>query len=453
MDNLAVLVVEDDTDLREALCQTLEISGYRALPAESAALALEILGNCRPALIVSDVQMPGMQGDELLRQVKRQFPEIPFVLITAYGNVTKAVEAMQNGAADYIVKPFQAEVLIEMVNRLAESSISGGDASGMVVEDRRSADIAELSRRVAATDVTVMISGESGSGKEVFAKFIHRHSPRSNQPFVAINCAAIPEPMLESILFGYEKGAFTGAYTSRAGKFEQANGGTLLLDEVSEIDIGLQAKLLRVIQEREVERLGGSRAIELDVRLIATTNRNLKEEVSAGRFREDLFYRLNVFPLHLPSLRERPADILPLARSFIGRFEPGNGIQLDDSAEQSLLRHAWYGNVRELENVIQRALILKTGRTITADAIVFETPDSVSHSDQPPAAEDDQPQLASNLKNREKEIILEAIVSNSSRKEAAQQLGISPRTLRYKLAQFRKDGTSLPRFPSDVKAS
>ena len=453
MDNTSVLVVEDDPALREALCQTLTMAGYEALEAENAEAALSILDDRKLSLIISDVQMPGMHGDELLKLVKRRSPETPFVLITAYGNVTRAVEAMQAGAADYILKPFEAEVLIEMVDRLALTASTYGDSSGMVVEDRRSVDIAELSRRVAATDVTVMISGESGSGKEVFAKLIHKCSSRSDKPFIAINCAAIPEPMLESILFGYEKGTFTGAYTSRAGKFEQANGGTLLLDEVSEIDIGLQAKLLRVIQEKEVERLGGSQAIPLNVRLIATTNRNLKEEVAADRFREDLFYRLNVFPLHLPPLRERPDDIVPLARNFVENFDPGTGVQLDDSARLKLLSHSWKGNVRELENVIQRALILKTGRTISADDIVFENPQVSGISQPQSTAVKERPQLASNLKNREKEIIMEAIVSNSSRKEAAEKLGISPRTLRYKLAQFRKDGVSIPCFPNEMKAS
>jgi len=459
MDNTSVLVVEDDPDLREAVCQTLTMAGYEALEAENAEAALSILDNHKLSLIISDVQMPGMHGDELLKLAKRRSPETPFVLVTAYGNVTKAVEAMQAGAADYILKPFEAEVLIEMVDRLAVSTSTYQDSGGMVVEDRHSVDIAELSRRVAATDVTVMISGESGSGKEVFAKFIHKCSSRSDKQFVAINCAAIPEPMLESILFGYEKGTFTGAYTSRAGKFEQANGGTLLLDEVSEIDISLQAKLLRVIQEKEVERLGGSQAIPLDVRLIATTNRNLKDEVAAGRFREDLFYRLNVFPLHLPPLRERPDDIIPLARNFLEHFEPGTGVQLDDSARQKLYSHSWKGNVRELENVIQRALILKTGRSISAADIVFENPD-VSEINKPaaalqspsPAAEE-RPQLASNLKNREMEIIMEAIVSNGSRKEAAEKLGISPRTLRYKLAQFRKDGVNIPCYANEMKVS
>ncbi len=455
MDNHSVLVVEDDPDLRDVLCQTLNMSGYEALEAENAEQALKFLDRRKLDLIISDVQMPGINGDELLKLVKRKSPEIPFVLITAYGSVTRAVEAMQAGAADYVVKPFEAEVLIEMVNRLALNSTSSLDDGGMVVEDRRSRDIADLSRRVAATDVTVMISGESGSGKEVFAKFIHQHSARNDQPFVAINCAAIPEPMLESILFGYEKGAFTGAYTARAGKFERANGGTLLLDEVSEIDIGLQAKLLRVIQEREVERLGGSRAIPLDVRLIATTNRNLKEEVAAGRFREDLYYRLNVFPLHLPPLRERRDDILPLTHRFLEKYEPGTAVQIDETARQSLLNHGWSGNVRELENVIQRALILKSGGTVTADDIVFEGPENGTAPATPAIAEpvNQKPPLASNLKNREREIIMAAIEAHGSRKEAAAKLGISPRTLRYKLAQFRKEGMDTSCYANEVKAS
>ena len=449
MSNNVILVIEDDRDLRQALCETLQMSGYKTLQADSAEPALKLLENESVNLIISDVQMPGMHGDELLKTVKRNHPEIPFVLITAYGTVSKAVEAIQAGAADYIIKPFEAEVLIEMVDRLA---IPAPRHESMIIESRRSRELAELGRRVAATDVTVMISGESGCGKEVYSRYIHESSKRNNKPFIAINCAAIPEPMLESMLFGYEKGAFTGAYTARAGKFEQANGGTLLLDEISEIDIGLQAKLLRVIQEKEVERLGGSKPIPLDVRIIATTNRNLKEEVTAGRFREDLFYRLNVFPLHLAPLRDRKEDILPLTRRFIENYQPAQGVKVDSNAEEVLLRHTWPGNVRELENVIQRALILKSGLTIGAQDIVFETPNAVPSSplttNQPATAA-----LDSDLKTREKEIIIDAVASHSSRKEAAEKLGISPRTLRYKLAQFRRDGITIPCFPSEARAS
>lgn len=447
MSKNVILVIEDDSDLRKALCDTLELSGYAALEADSAEPALRLLATESVDLIISDVQMPGMNGDELLKTVKRQYPEIPFVLVTAYGTVNKAVEAIHAGAADYVIKPFEAEVLIEMVDRLANKA---PETAGMIMEDKRSRDLAELGRRVAATDVTVMISGESGCGKEVYSRFIHENSSRSGKPFVAINCAAIPEPMLESMLFGYEKGAFTGAYTARAGKFEQANGGTLLLDEISEIDIGLQAKLLRVIQEKEVERLGGSKPTPLDVRIIATTNRNLKQEVANGRFREDLFYRLNVFPLHLSPLRERRSDILPLSRKFIESYEPGHGVQLDDCAETKLLTHNWPGNVRELENVIQRALILKSGNRIGSQDIVFENPGAVVTES---AVAEQAPALESDLKTREKEIIIDAVASHRSRKEAAEKLGISPRTLRYKLAQFRRDGITIPGFPNEAHAS
>ena len=448
-----ILVIEDDPNLREALCDTISLSQYEVIDAKDAEEALVKLENITPGLIVSDIQMPGMNGHELLKIVKRQLPETPFVLMTAYGNVPKAVEAIQDGAADYIVKPFEAQVLLEMVHRLFPSSVDSGK---MVIADRRSQKLAELARRVAATDVTVMVSGESGTGKEVYSRYIHENSPRKDKPFCAINCAAIPETMLESMLFGYEKGAFTGAYTSRAGKFEQANHGTLLLDEISEIDIGLQAKLLRVIQEKEVERLGGTKTIPLDVRIIATTNRDLKLEVQEGRFREDLFYRLNVFPLHLLPLRERSDDLVPLAQRIIEKIHPGQGIELSEAATEALLCHAWAGNVRELENVIQRALILKAGTCIQALDIVFEeiskpgsTPQIVprgqfqSAQDREPLAEKTTA-LECDLKTREKELIIDAVNSNSSRKEAAQKLGISPRTLRYKLAQFRDDGIAVP---------
>lgn len=451
MDNESlILVVEDDPNLREALCDTLRLSNYPVLEAEDAERALEILDNKRVSLIISDVQMPGKDGHELLKIAKRKFPDIPFVLVTAFGNVTKAVEAIQTGAADYIIKPFEAEVLIEMVSRLALSPV---DTGKMVIEDKKSQELAELSRRVAATDATVMISGESGSGKEVYSKFIHECSPRSKKPYFAINCAAIPEAMLESILFGYEKGAFTGAYTARAGKFEQANAGTLLLDEISEMDIALQAKLLRVLQEKEVERLGGSKTIPLDVRIIATTNRNLKEEVAAGRFREDLFYRLNVFPLRLPPLRERIDDILPLAQKFIEHFNPGKGVQLSEDAENVLLSYGWGGNVRELENVIQRALILKTGSAITSEDIIIEDLSKSYATTTAPPPISTETQLETDLKTREKEIIIDAVTSHSSRKEAAEKLGISPRTLRYKLARFRSDGISIPCLPDAARAS
>jgi two-component system response regulator FlrC len=276
-----------------------------------------------------------------------------------------------------------------------------------------------------------MISGESGSGKEVFAKLIHDHSPRAQGPFVAINCAAIPENMLEAVLFGYEKGAYTGAVNASAGKFEQANGGTILLDEISEMDLGLQAKLLRVLQERVVERLGSSRSIKLDVRVLATTNRNLKEEVEAHRFREDLFYRLNVFPLYLPALRERPGDVAPLAQHFLQQYSAGQDVSFSAGALLKLSDYPWPGNVRELENVVQRSLILRNGLIIDEDVIAFEASssdrDAASAAVAAPIATP-APALDSGLKAREQAMILDALkAERGSRKDTAERRVIGNR--------------------------
>jgi two-component system response regulator FlrC len=287
-----------------------------------------------------------------------------------------------------------------------------------------------------------MINGPSGTGKEVLARFVHAQSARAGGPFVAINCAAIPATLIEATLFGHEKGAFTGAQRATPGKFEQAQGGTLLLDEISELDLGLQAKLLRVLQERELERVGGHETIELDVRVLATSNRNLREEVAAGRFREDLFYRLNVFPLTLPPLRERPRDILPLARALLQRrVPPGEPVpDLAPDAAERLERQAWPGNVRELDNVVQRALVLRHGPVIRAEDLRFEDHPAV------PAAAAPSQGLSADLRSVEGQRILEALHSaNGSRLSAAELLGISPRTLRYKLARLREAGAAIPR--------
>ncbi|HEY5717546.1 MAG TPA: sigma-54 dependent transcriptional regulator, partial [Motiliproteus sp.] len=260
-----VLVVEDDADLREALCDTLELAGYDFVAADSGEAALAQLAQQSVEMVVSDVNMGGMDGHALLAQLRQRFPALPVLLITAYGQVDRAVDAIRNGAVDYLLKPFEPEALLQIVARYVDSSLQRGDGVEPVAEEASSRQLLQLARRVAETDSTVLILGESGTGKEVLAQYIHRHSPRAAQPFVAINCAAIPENMLEATLFGHEKGSFTGAYASAPGKFEQANGGTLLLDEISEMDVGLQAKLLRVLQEQEVERIGGRQVIKLDV--------------------------------------------------------------------------------------------------------------------------------------------------------------------------------------------
>ena len=302
MSDKSILIVEDDHELREALADTLELDGFKVETATDVNVALALVENQDIGLVISDVQMEPLDGIDLLSRLKALHPELPVVLMTGYGTIQKAVEAMHLGASHYLVKPFAPSTLVETVKGLLPTQMP---SQGLVAEDARTVKILDLARRVAQSEATVMLSGESGTGKEVFARFIHRHSARADGPFVAINCAAIPENMLEAVLFGHEKGAFTGAIASRAGKFEQAQGGTLLLDEISEMDLALQAKLLRVLQEREIERIGGQRVISLDVRVLATTNRDLKSHVCDGNFREDLFYRLNVFPLALPPLRER----------------------------------------------------------------------------------------------------------------------------------------------------
>src|SRR5579862_6512043 len=361
----SVLIVEDDGALREALTDTLKAAGIAALAAGDAGEALKQLESRDIALVISDVQMPGPNGYELLASIKRVRTDLPVVLMTAYGTIAQAVAAMREGAIDYIVKPFDAQALIDMARRQLQLRVMPNE---LVAADPESKRTVSLARKIAENDATVLITGESGTGKEVYARFVRDHSARAVKPYIAINCAAIPENMLEATLFGYEKGAFTGALGAHAGKFEQAQGGILLLDEISEMDLGLQAKILRVLQEREVERLGSTRTISLDVRLIATSNRDLPEEVRAGRFRADLYYRLNVMTLRLPALRERRGDILPLAhRAMQACARPGQAaLCLTAEAEQKLLQHDWPGNARELTNIVQRAAWLASGGVIRA---------------------------------------------------------------------------------------
>lgn len=433
MKNLPVLIVEDDPALLEALCTTLKLKGYTALAAGSGEQAMDLLRNQAVGLVVSDVQMRPMDGYTLLQHLKQNYPWIPVVLMTAYGEVDKAVAAMRAGASDYLLKPFDPHSLLTRIKRYL-LTIGNEDEPEIVAEDPRTLTLLSLAGKVAASNATVMLMGESGSGKEVLAQFIHRHSSRASQPFIAINCAAIPENLLEATLFGYEKGAFTGAVQAQAGKFEQADGGTLLLDEISEMPLGLQAKLLRVLQEREVERVGGNKSIKLDIRLIATSNRDMQAHVQVGQFREDLYYRLNVFPLEIPPLRERPRDIVPLARYVLNK-SARPGCTLTESAIQSLERYTWPGNVRELENVIQRAVILAEELVESAH---LNLPEPLA--DDTPAGNAQETGISAlrDIKSLEREHILQTLAAvNGSRKLAVQKLGISERTLRYKLQQYR----------------
>ncbi|OLQ91747.1 sigma-54-dependent Fis family transcriptional regulator [Vibrio panuliri] len=462
-----VLIVEDDEGLREALVDTLALAGYEWLEADSAEDALVKLKSNAVDIVVSDVQMAGMGGLALLRSIKQHWPNLPVLLMTAYANIEDAVSAMKDGAIDYMAKPFAPEVLLNMVSRYAPvKSDDNGDA---VVADEKSLKLLALAEKVAKTDANVMILGPSGSGKEVMSRYIHNASNRKDSPFVAINCAAIPDNMLEATLFGYEKGAFTGAVQACPGKFEQAQGGTILLDEISEMDLSLQAKLLRVLQEREVERLGSRKSIKLDVRVLATSNRDLKQYVQEGNFREDLYYRLNVFPIAWPALCERQGDIVPLATHLIERHCQKQGLpvpNLGDDAQAKLLAYPWPGNVRELDNVVQRALILSESGHINAEHILLEGLDwqdatslqqvvengTVVAPNVKPIAEVETPNGLSNhtglgneLRDQEYAIILETLVEcGGRRKEMADKLGISPRTLRYKLAKMRDAGIDIP---------
>ena len=447
MSQASILIVEDDAGLREALVDTLLLGGYAIVEADCAEAAMVKLATHKVDLVVSDIQMGDMSGLSLLRSIKNKHPTMPVLLMTAYATINDAVQAMRDGATDYLSKPFAPEVLLNLVSRYAPAQQV--ESRTPIAADPVSIKLLELSKRVAAADATVMVLGPSGSGKEVLARYIHDQSSRCEQPFVAINCAAIPENMLEATLFGYEKGAFTGALQACPGKFEQAQGGTILLDEITEMDLGLQAKLLRVIQEKEVERLGARKTIKLDVRVIATSNRDLRQVVEQGSFREDLYYRLNVFPLNWLPLGKRVGDILPLAEHLIERHcaKQGQSVPgLSAAARSKLQQYSWPGNVRELENVIQRALILSSGHQIDSQDLMLESDEHISTTELAACvSEDEGSKLGSELRQQEHQIILETLKScHGRRKEVADILGISPRTLRYKLARMREVGFEVP---------
>lgn len=452
-----VLVVEDDLSLCEALCDTLEINGYRVVSARNGTEALIKLEHGQFKLVVSDVQMPVMDGFQLLKNIQHKYAQTPVLLMTAFGTIPKAVEAMQAGASDYLIKPFDAQAL---VNKVADYVVANPAAANTadnerVVQDESMKRLYALIAKVAKTDVTVLLQGESGTGKEVIAGYIHQNSAYHRGPFIAVNCAAIPENMLEAMLFGYEKGAYTGAVQAMPGKFELAQSGTLLLDEIAEIDLGLQAKLLRVLQEKEVERLGSHKKIKLNIRILAATNQKLKEQMEQGRFREDLYYRLNVFPINIPPLRNRPGDILPLAQELMQRHRMDGKIlpEFDSEAAEKMRAYPWPGNVRELDNVVQRALILQSGDKITVDDLVFEDADSMiaAMTGHMPSENmevldriNEKPELGGlgeGVRSAEESIILQTLqMENGSRKTTAEKLGISPRTLRYKMARMKDSG-------------
>jgi two-component system, response regulator FlrC len=447
---LPILVVEDDPNLREAVCDTLELAGQAVVSAPGGEEALRLLNAQSVALVVSDVRMMPMDGITLLKEIRSRFPHLPVVLMTAFADVDRAVEAMRSGACDFLLKPFEPKALLEHVARYRLPEAMDDDR--VIAKDPASRNLFALATRVAQTDTTVLLTGESGVGKEVVARYIHNHSARRAGPFVAINCAAIPDSLLEATLFGYEKGAFTGAQQAQAGKFEQAQNGTLLLDEVTEMPLGLQAKLLRVLQEREVERVGGKKPVALDIRIIATSNRDMAEAVAKGVLREDVYYRLNVFPLLIPALRQRPEDIVPLAQHFLaehGGRSGRTGLRLAPSTEMTLIGHSWPGNVRELENVMQRAVIFAAGEVVEPDALHLSglptggVKSAVSFPVEHIVAASSvvEGQKTDNLRDLEREHILETLSAvGGSRKLAGERLGMSERTLRHKLKQYREAG-------------
>src|SRR5579862_4206000 len=446
-----ILIVEDEAKMRRLLELNLGEDGFQTLSAPDAERALQVLQDSSVDLVVTDLKLPGMSGLEFLSALKRTHPAMPVIVMTAFGTVETAVEAMKLGASDYVLKPFSlAEMRMVVhkeldVRRLREENRSLREALGkryeypnLIAKSAKMQEVLATVERVAATQSTVLIGGESGVGKDLIAHVIHQRSRRANGPFIKINSTAIPENLLESELFGYEKGAFTGAATSKPGKFELADKGTLFLDEIGDVPPAIQVKLLRVLQEREFERLGGTRTIKVDVRLIAATNRDLRAALEEGTFREDLYYRLNVVPIDIPPLREHKEDVPGLANLFLARFakdsgrtEPLTGIS--SAAMQLLVSHYWPGNVRELQNVIERASALASGSQLEPSDIQLDLPRNRTSA----AASDRFLPDGMTLDQWEDEMIREALKrAGGNKSQAARLLGLSRNALRYRLSKI-----------------
>jgi DNA-binding NtrC family response regulator len=441
-----ILVVDDEAAARAALAELLRAEDYTVETAGDGFKALGRLAEFEPELVLSDLNMPGMDGVELLRKLKEHSAELPVILMTAFGGVETAVAAMREGATDYLTKPLNTDELIIVLGRAIESAKLRREASDLRsrLKDRYSFDnivgsSPEMQRvfktiaQIAPSRATVLVTGESGTGKELVAAAIHHHSPRASGPFVKLHCAALAENLLESELFGHERGAYTGADRKREGRFELANGGTLFLDEIGEISLGTQVKLLRVLQEREFERVGGNQTVRVDVRVVAATNRDLKEMVLAGKFREDLFYRLNVINLTLPSLRQRPTDVPALAMHFLRHYSNENAkavTRISDEALNQIAGYSWPGNVRELENVIERAVVLSDGESIEVSHLPPELAIVTRRGGAPavPGATMDELERYAILKT------MESVGGSTSR--AAEILGISVRKIQYKLQEY-----------------
>jgi len=455
----SILIVDDEPNYLVVLSELLQDEGFEVFTASDAQQALQRIDAVDLDVVVTDMQMPGMNGMELLDKIKEKHQDLPVIIITAFAEVGKAVAAMQAGAFSYLAKPFSNDELIVTLkkagrhyslitenSRLREEIRGKNGFSGMVGKNPKMLQVYQLIEKVAPTHASVLITGESGTGKELVAKAIHSKSPRESQPFIAVNCAALAENLLESEMFGHEKGAFTGAIAMRKGRFEMADNGTIFLDEVGEIPLALQAKLLRVLQEKTFERVGGGKTIEVDVRIISATNKDLREEVAANRFREDLFYRLNVIPVTLPALRERMDDMRLLAEFFVDKYRQEFAkpdLQISQDALKLLMKLPWEGNIRELENTIERAAILCTNDIIQAEDVQPDTlySDDTSAWDQDFELHQLIPQdatLNDVLYAVEKKMLNEALDDTDYvQARAAEKLGITKSLLQYKMKKYR----------------
>jgi two-component system NtrC family response regulator len=453
-----ILIVDDEPNYLIVLSELLQDEGFEVYTARSGEEGLQVFRNTELDLILTDMQMPGMDGITLLKTVKKENPDLPVIMITAYGEVEKAVLAMRSGAYTFLTKPFNNQELIVNIQkavehnsllrenkRLREEVRTRYGFASLVGKNKQMQQIYQLIEKVAPTSATVLISGESGTGKELVARAIHIYSNREAAPFISVNCAALPDSLLESELFGHEKGAFTGATFLRKGRFELADTGTLFLDEIGDIPLALQAKMLRVLQERTFERVGGSKSLTVDVRFVTATNKDLKDEVDKGLFREDLYYRLNVVHIHIPPLRERKDDIPLLIAHFIAKYEKNlghPGLEISPEAQRFLVTLPWEGNVRELENTIERAAILCTNNRIEPEDVQPYTLQAVTHSDKDLDADLDRlfPRgtvLPEALDSIEKSLVSRALEeADYVQARAAENLGITKSLLQYKMKKY-----------------
>ena len=449
MNRRPILIVEDEPELGKVLLEGLSKNGYSPHLAESAEKAMNLIGQKAFDLILSDIRLPDMSGLQLLDHIKGHSHPAPVILMTGFGSVENAVEAMKMGAFDYLLKPFSIETLEQGIENALRQNFLGqtGEAESpsppsrvpIITQDRKMKEVLALCAKIAPSKATALIQGESGTGKELLARYIHEQSQRSQGPFVAVNCASLPETLLESELFGHEKGAFTGALARKIGKFELSHRGTILLDEISEMNTFLQAKILRVLQENEVDRIGGSRPIPIDLRVIATTNRDLEAWVKKGSFREDLYYRLKVIDVILPPLRERPGDVELLTHHFLRKFADEYGRpahSVSDTALTWLKEQEWRGNVRELKNVIERAVLISSRNKLEVQDFWEDSGEGMEKDEGPEGAEP----ASFCLRNMEQRMISRALEkTQGNRTHAAKMLGISIRTLRNKLNEYKKE--------------